>query len=257
MNGESGDKKPLPAPDFCNSWGEGNPVLGKGALGNSSTGHMYYSDTGNREAMVKKVQTMLSVLGYTVGSAGADGKFGSDTEKAVKKFQEEHEDWGGEKLNVDGLVGPKTADALNRKMVAAGWYKFHQTETSLTRTFSLLTIQAEALKSPVSLDVNGVKKGKVVIVDYIPSNLLHISFILYAEKDRRPLANCSYKLYLSHGVVEGTTDKDGLIDHDQIKAGDYLLEVAGSRTYIPAISSDLTRLGWMILGSGLERKDAV
>jgi hypothetical protein len=260
MNAESGDKTPLPAPDFCNSWGEGNPVLGKGALGNSSTGHMYYSDTGNREAMVKKVQAMLSALGYTLGSAGADGKFGNDTEKAVKKFQEEHEDWGGKKLNVDGLVGPKTADALNRKMVAKGWYKFHQTETRLTRTFSLLTIQAEALKSPVSLDVEGVKKGKVVIVDYSPGNpgnLLHISFILYAEKDRRPLANCRYRLYLSHGVVEGTTDKDGLIEYGRVKAGDYLLEIAGSRTYVPAISGDTARFGWMVLGSGSEGSDAV
>lgn len=157
------DQSPLPAKDFCNSWGDGNPILGKGALGNPNTGHMYY--TGNdREAMVKKVQTMLSELGYDIGSAGPDGKFGNTTEAAVKAFQNDHEDWNANPLKVDGLVGPDTADALNRAMVGVdGWYDQHQTEKDLTVDFALLTATIEALANPVTIDVDGVSKAKVNI----------------------------------------------------------------------------------------------
>lgn len=243
--------KKLPAPDFCNKKGGGkaNPIYGKGVLGNQFSGRMYYNGS-DKEEFVTLVQTMLEDLGYDVGSKGADGKFGNDTEKAVKEFQKRHEDWGGEKLNVDGLVGPETSDALNRAMVGMeGWYIFHQTEKELTGDYALLTATAEALRQPVPLDVDGVEKGRVVITSYMRGNLLHISFILYAEEGRQPLANCSYKLYVGDGIVEGTTDHEGLIEHDRMKAGDYLLEIAGGRTYVPAISCDSARHGWMVLGS--------
>ena len=46
-------------------------------------------------------------LGYDVGSNGADGDFGGDTQKAVIKFQQ---DKGLKK--VDGKVGPETWEAL-------------------------------------------------------------------------------------------------------------------------------------------------
>lgn len=68
-------------------------------------------DEGND---VKILQQNLLTLKYDVGSAGADGDFGSDTEKAVRAFQEEHA------LEADGEYGPKshaamlkTLDALN------------------------------------------------------------------------------------------------------------------------------------------------
>lgn len=167
-----GEERKLPAPDFCNREGGGkaNPIFGKGALGNQYSGRMFYSGSpAEKEEWVTLAQQMLSDLGYSVGDAGADGKFGNDTEKAVRKFQEEHEDWGGEKLNVDGLIGPETSDALNRAMVAVtGWYDRHQTEKSLTQTFSLLTVRSEALKSPVPFDVEDTERGKVVVVGEIP-----------------------------------------------------------------------------------------
>lgn len=156
----------LPAPDFCNKEGAGkaNPIYGKGALGNQYTGRMFYTGS-SKEAHVTLLQTMLMDLGYDVGAEGADGKFGNDTEKAVRKFQEAHEDWGGEKLNVDGLVGPETADALNRTIVAVeGWYDRHETEKNLTVDFALLTVTHDALKQPVPFDVEDVKEGRVVIV---------------------------------------------------------------------------------------------
>lgn len=47
-------------------------------------------------------QRILKQLGYDLGSYGVDGKYGTSTETAVKKFQDEHG------LVVDGKVGVKT-----------------------------------------------------------------------------------------------------------------------------------------------------
>lgn len=54
---------------------------------------------GTRGAMVKKMQEKLGI--------GADGKFGSGTEKAVKAYQEENG------LTADGIVGPNTLAKLD------------------------------------------------------------------------------------------------------------------------------------------------
>lgn len=53
-------------------------------------------------------QRILRELGYDIGSYGIDGKYGSATEAAVKKFQNEHG------LVVDGKVGVKTWAMLEK-----------------------------------------------------------------------------------------------------------------------------------------------
>ena len=63
---------------------------------------------GNKGADVIECQTMLTRLGYDIGSCGIDGDFGRGTEKAVREFQSDH------KLVVDGVVGPMTWDALDK-----------------------------------------------------------------------------------------------------------------------------------------------
>jgi peptidoglycan hydrolase-like protein with peptidoglycan-binding domain len=42
---------------------------------------------GSKGAEVKALQEALKTLGYSLGIYGADGKFGSATEKALKKYQ--------------------------------------------------------------------------------------------------------------------------------------------------------------------------
>lgn len=52
--------------------------------------------------VVKSAQILLIGRGYSCGSAGADGSFGKNTDAAVRRYQEDN------KLEVDGIVGPKT-----------------------------------------------------------------------------------------------------------------------------------------------------
>ncbi len=61
-------------------------VLKKGAKGNE----------------VKAMQTLLIGYGYSCGSDGADGDFGSNTDKELRAYQKDHG------LSVDGICGPKT-----------------------------------------------------------------------------------------------------------------------------------------------------
>ncbi|MEV6103721.1 protein kinase [Streptomyces sp. NPDC051940] len=60
-------------------------------------------DTGQR---VVQLQCMLTKRGYSIGSAGVDGEFGSYTLAAVKRFQT------AKGIVVDGEVGPQTWGAL-------------------------------------------------------------------------------------------------------------------------------------------------
>lgn len=85
-----GEVKPMPTPEPSTQ----KPTLKKGSTG----------------PYVVELQTDLIRLGYDVGKTGADGKFGSNTEKAVKSFQKDH------KLKVDGIVGPDTWAALDAEI---------------------------------------------------------------------------------------------------------------------------------------------
>jgi len=60
--------------------------------------------SGDRGAVVQRVQQLLASAGYSPGPA--DGIFGSKTELAVEGFQESRG------LRIDGLVGPNTRTAL-------------------------------------------------------------------------------------------------------------------------------------------------
>lgn len=61
---------------------------------------------GDEGILVNNLQTVLSILGYY--KEPVSGIFDIPTEHAVKSFQA---DWS---LRIDGIVGPKTWDALDR-----------------------------------------------------------------------------------------------------------------------------------------------
>ena len=76
----------------------------------SSSALAYQSGTlysGQRGEAVRTMQAALIKLGYLGGTA--DGIFGTNTEKAVKKFQRAN------KLTADGLAGSKTLELLYKK----------------------------------------------------------------------------------------------------------------------------------------------
>ena len=56
---------------------------------------------------VRKLQNRLTELGYLSGAA--DGNFGTGTQTAVKKFQEDN------KLDADGIAGKMTQEMLFKK----------------------------------------------------------------------------------------------------------------------------------------------
>lgn len=61
---------------------------------------------GSKGEDVRALQILLIGRGYSCGIHGADGDFGSDTDKAVRAYQKDH------KLTVDGEVGPDTMGSL-------------------------------------------------------------------------------------------------------------------------------------------------
>lgn len=63
---------------------------------------------GSRGTPVKRVQQLLFFLGFDIGTHGADGIFGDDTDAAVRAFQTIHAP------PVDGIIGPITIGALDR-----------------------------------------------------------------------------------------------------------------------------------------------
>ena len=66
---------------------------------------------GDSGTYVRILQNDLIQLGYDVGKTGADGKFGANTEKAVKAFQADHPP-----LVSDGICGPLTWKAIEAEL---------------------------------------------------------------------------------------------------------------------------------------------
>lgn len=66
----------------------------------------YVLSKGSSGSQVQAAQERLIALGYSCGSAGADGNFGNGTYTAVVAFQKANN------LTMDGVIGPKTKSVL-------------------------------------------------------------------------------------------------------------------------------------------------
>ena len=178
MTEDSNELKPLPTEKLCNKWGKGNPILGDGALGNEKTGHMYYAGK-EKKKLVITLQKMLKTLDYDLGTSGnekngVDGIFGDITEEDVLDFQGTNKDWDGKNLKVDGLVGPKTSDALNRAMVGKQyndykWYNHYQTPEKLVEGKPYHTVTSKFLTKGLLIEPGKAQKCKVFLVGSIPA----------------------------------------------------------------------------------------
>lgn len=88
----------------CINNGEVNLIISGGSNNTGSKSNCLGS--GDRGNDVKELQKMLISCGYSCGSCGADGIFGSGTKNAVIKFQKDY------RLATDGLAGVKTMAKL-------------------------------------------------------------------------------------------------------------------------------------------------
>ena len=61
--------------------------------------------TGSTGLPVRRLQSRMSAVGFDTG--GVDGRFGAQTEAAVKKLQQDFN------LSVDGVVGPQTSQVVH------------------------------------------------------------------------------------------------------------------------------------------------
>lgn len=87
--------------DPC-TWRETDPSTGITRIYCGFYDGSAYTDRGDTGRRVKEVQALLRHKGYSVGSSGIDGVFGSATERAVRSFQ------ASRGLAVDGIVGDHT-----------------------------------------------------------------------------------------------------------------------------------------------------
>jgi len=211
---------PLPAEKLCNSSPPYNPIKGDGALGNQYRGRMFYKGN-DREELVKTLQNMLIALGFDVGPSGIDGKFGDDTEKAVKQFQEKNKNYDGNELKVDGLVGPDTSDALNREMVGR-WYDEYTTPLELTQDFKMVTVTSEKLRQSCTIGIKTaekIKKIKIeVIGDISPRKKETVSLIIQLLDITvipfQPMGITQYRLEINDpnfAPVDAQTDDKGIL----------------------------------------------
>lgn len=84
---------------------------------NASATTKNYLEIGDSGSAVKTMQLMLIECGYSCGSYGADGEFGSGTDAALRKFQKDNS------LVVDGQYGPASKaklTALHNVKVTSG-----------------------------------------------------------------------------------------------------------------------------------------
>lgn len=95
----------------------------------SSTSSGYKTlSSGSRGSAVKELQEKLNSLDYSCGTA--DGDYGEKTANAVRGFQRDNG------LTVDGIAGPKTLEAIDKKI--------ESNSTKIKVTASLLNVRAGA-----------------------------------------------------------------------------------------------------------------
>lgn len=114
---------------FMKTWGDsGNETH---APTHTSDNRRTYLKRGDKGQNVKDMQLMLIGCGYSCGKSGADGIFGSGTEKALLKFQRDNG------LKEDGLYGNASKAKLekvysNRTQIEKADYKVGSTYTLQT-----------------------------------------------------------------------------------------------------------------------------
>lgn len=116
----------------------------------SERGYLAKGDDGK---IVAKLQRALLELGYELGGYGADGQYGPVTEKAVEKFQTDHD------LKVDGYYGPNTKKVM-RKALAESKQKLQEAENMSNNGFKDVPKDARYAEAIKWARKEGITEGK-------------------------------------------------------------------------------------------------
>ena len=118
--------------------------------------NLKYGSTGSD---VEKLQNALIDAGYDVGSTGADGVFGKNTQAAVQKYQKDNG------LAVDGIAGKNTLGALYGTSTTS-------TPTTPTTNATQTTTTPAAPEKPTTT-VGGFTYDDFTYEDYAPSDVVN------------------------------------------------------------------------------------
>lgn len=179
---------------------------------------------GSKGQEVKALQEKLIKLGYDIGKYGADGAFGSFTEKAVKEFQ------ANQGILVDGEVGN---DTLHRLDIALGLVK---PEEPVTPKAGLSGKALEIAKTQLNVREQppGSNKGKDV-EKYLASIGLGggyswcMAFVYWNVNEAAKALNVQNPLYKTGGVLMQWNQRQNL-KVSTPKAGDIFIMDFGKGT---------------------------
>lgn len=126
-----------------------------------------YLAMGDKGDAVKTMQTMLIKLGYSCGSAGADGEYGNSSRNAVIRFQ------SANGLTADGLYGEKT----KAKLTALYNAKIKAESTPKPSTNTSKVAAAQSFNKSIA-GTYKVKASNGLNMRYTPGNTSSTNLIL-------------------------------------------------------------------------------
>lgn len=239
----------LPAERLRNKTEPDPTDRGEGPLGNRFKGRMFFEGP-DKANLVKNLQKMLLKwkestpdIDFDLGDTGEnhdgiDGDFGPLTETAVITFQENMTDFEGQSLEKDGLVGPRTADALNRAMVGS-LFDCYQTPIELTRDLLLISVTAERLQQGITFDGDSFVGQKQIKVEVHNLAELRKECFVFAQlfdaQFDSPLSNTAYTLtgILSGESVSGVADDEGIVRHELLIDDHYEIAIGNAKELVP------------------------
>ncbi len=192
-----------------------------------------YLSKGDKGTEVKEMQEKLIVCGYSCGSYGADGDFGSGTDSAVRSFQK---DYG---LTVDGKFGPASKAKLDEVYAAKISSNYEKISISTTSP-SVKGIRVCGNKVPVCSEPGNANK----IVGYLnDGNLISC--------DYRAWTNGSCFYHYADGWVDGKNLQGWVADNGRwwYLIGNGTLNYPKKQLYKVGIDTYyFDEDGWMVTG---------
>lgn len=192
-----------------------------------------YLSKGDKGTEVEEMQEKLIACGYSCGSYGADGDFGSGTDSAVRSFQK---DYG---LTVDGKFGPASKAKLDEVYAAKISSNYEKISISTTSP-SVKGIRVCGNKVPVCSEPGNANK----IVGYLnDGNLISC--------DYRAWTNGSCFYHYADGWVDGKNLQGWVADNGRwwYLIGNGTLNYPKKQLYKVGIDTYyFDEDGWMVTG---------